>query len=130
MAAIPKRLKEIEDRNAIAGDSTRLYSVIKGLADDYDVVVRRLVGRAQSPSAGSTIMVNRIDLMVEGEYERVARFVAAVEGIDGFMRTASLKISPMQHDGQSLVTAQFTCEARQFPVDAVTALMEGSNAQP
>jgi Tfp pilus assembly protein PilO len=120
------RVAEIRRMNDVALDSSRLYGLIKDLAEASGVVVHRLgPGSAErrERGEGDPVSVAAFDVRVEGSYEQVASLVRAIEEIDGFVRPVSLTVSPRQVEGRSLVEARFLCEAVSFALpDALTAL--------
>ncbi|MHC4978764.1 MAG: hypothetical protein ACYTGT_07025 [Planctomycetota bacterium] len=80
------RCGEIEARSVLAQDTSQLYGQIMGLAKDYDVQVRNLRPGEHKPGRDQAIIVVRIDMTAEGEYEQLAEFLGAIEGINAYLR--------------------------------------------
>jgi Tfp pilus assembly protein PilO len=126
VAKVRKRMDEIERCHELAEDSTALYAQLMELANGLEVRVQRLQPREDTrPTGVQGISVQRVDLTVEGRYEGVARFLDAIEKVRGFVRPASLRVTPFESQEGQLVVAQATYEVLQFTIDEVLTHVEG-----
>ncbi|MHC4948046.1 MAG: hypothetical protein ACYTG1_07265 [Planctomycetota bacterium] len=132
VSTIKQRLAEIEAANAIAEQPDQLYGVIMDRAADHGVTVHRLQpGQPPDDAEDAPFEVTRFDMTVEGEYEAVADFIAAVDRTGGFLRPQTLQVSTVEREGRPLVTARFGCEALRFSCGDVVAQMEDArDGQP
>lgn len=132
VAAVKQSVNTIVAQNDLGRDSSRLYGLIMQLAEKHGVQVQRINPGMpdNSPNRDQSVQVAKFDLTVQGEYERLARFMEAVENMDGFVRAVTLTLSPMKADQQRLVQARFVCEAVSFELPAqLEAMAGGSDAQ-
>ena len=126
------RAARISDQSRSDGDSSQLYGLVTALARDHDVVVPSLdTGATARPSAGRPVAVTPIDLTIEGEYDSVAMFLHALDGLAGFVRPVSLILTPLERDGTPVVRGRYVCEAVSFhvPVALTSITGEAFNAQ-
>ncbi|MHC4081651.1 MAG: hypothetical protein ACYS15_08145 [Planctomycetota bacterium] len=118
------RCGEIEARSVLAQDTSQLYGQIMGLAKDYDVQVRNLRPGEHKPGRDQAIIVVRIDMTAEGEYEQLAEFLGAIEGINAYLRPISVQIAPTKRAGGSYAVMQLGFEAMQFRLPKVVTEMK------
>jgi hypothetical protein len=133
MSAIKARIKQIKAYNGLADDSSRLYSIIMDLAATHDIQVQELTPGAQQRSNDlDAASVIRIEMVLEGSFDKVAEFVDAVDQTRAFVRPASLMFTPVQDRQKSRVAARFVCEALRFKLpDSLAAIREANEyAQP
>ncbi len=122
--ALRSRTEEIAGRNAFAGDSSVLYGRIMSLAKELDVQVKNMrPGMERKVGRDDVIAVTRIDVTVEGEYERMARFLDGLNGIEAYLRQTSVQISPTKRQDNDIAIMQLGFEAVRFTLPkAVTEL--------
>ncbi len=127
-AWLAARAAVIDTRSRASGDSSQLYGVITSLARHHGVHVPSLdPGSGSAASADSPITATRIELTVEGEYESVASFLHALDGIAGFVRPVHLNLTPFDRDDEPAVRARYVCESVNFHVPAALAAIQGEN---
>jgi Tfp pilus assembly protein PilO len=109
-----ERSNEIAARGAVAEDTSQLYGRIMNLAKEHDVQVKNLRPGDHKAGKEKTVTVTRIDMTAEGEYERIAEFFEALDGIGAYLRTASVQIAPTKRAGGSYTVMQLGFEVLQF----------------
>ncbi len=119
MNFIRERVAQINDRNGLADDTSRLYGLVMDLADSSGVQVQALQpgGTKTSMTSNAPFTATRLDMTVEGPYENVAAFLDAVVNLDAFVRADSLQLAPTKSNGKSLVSATFDCNVMSFAID-------------
>ena len=126
--AMRARSREIIARNEIGTDTTRLYSLVRDLAEQHQVTLRRLQPGRGRATPGRKVATNQLEMHFESSLEAVAGFVDAVESIDGFVRPESLTLTPLD---DRRVSGRYACSVLYFPLDDVLAQMEcDPNAGP
>ena len=131
-AALDVRLKALQQRNDLSSDSSALYARVMSLARECDIVVQtvRPGGKERSGSTKAQYSTAKIDIIVDGTFERVAAFVSAIERIPAFLRPVEMSISPTERAGQGSVTVRIVFEALSFNVpESLEKLMETNHAQ-
>ena len=122
--ALRERSGEIEARGAFARNTSQLYGRIMDLAKEHDVQVKNLRPGDQKFGRDKLLTVTRIDITAEGEYERVADFFEALDGIGAYMRAVSVQIAPMKRAvGGSYTVIQLGFEVLQFHLPKVVIEM-------
>ena len=97
-------------------------------ARDHDVVVPSLdTGAMGRPSEELPVATTPIDLTIEGEYDSVAMFLHALDGLAGFVRPVSLILTPLERDGTPVVRGRYVCEAVSFHVPEVLSSITGGD---
>ena len=119
-----QRCSEIEERGALAQDTSQLYGRIMSLAKEYGVQVKNLRPGDQKVNRDKTLTVTRIDLTAEGEYEQIAEFFGALAGINAYMRVVSVQIAPTKRTGGSYTVIQMGFEVLQFHLPEVVLEMK------
>jgi Tfp pilus assembly protein PilO len=118
------RCIEIEARGAMAKDTSLLYGQVMSLAKEHDVQVRNLRPGEQKPGRTKSVIATRIDMTAEGEYEQIAEFLGALDGIRAYLRTTSVQIAPTKRVGGSYAVVQLGFEALQFRLPKVVTDMK------
>ena len=127
-AWLAARAAVIDTRSRASRDSSQLYGVITSLARRHGVHVPSLdPGSGSATSADSPITATRIELTVEGEYESVASFLHALDGIAGFVRPVLLSLTPFERNNEAAVRARYICESVNFHVPEALAAIQGEN---
>ena len=122
--ALRERSSEIEARGAFAQGISQLYGRIMDLAKEHDVQVINLRPGDQKLSRDKLLTVTRIEMSAEGEYERVADFFEALDGIGAYMRAVSVHIAPTKRAaGGSYTVIQLGFEVLQFHLPKVVLEM-------
>jgi len=113
---VHRRAQDIRTRGAFAQDSSALYSRIRTLANDHDVQIKNIRrGPEKENVDGATkFVVQRVDMKVEGEFERIARFLEALNSIETYLRPVSLQVSPTTGGNGSYTVMQFGFESVRF----------------
>jgi len=119
-----ERIEEIEAKGAFAKDTSQLYGRIMSLAKAHDVQVKNLRPGDQKAGRDQTMTMTRIDMTAEGEYERLAEFLGALDGIGAYMRTTSVQIAPTKRAGGSYTIMQLGFEVLQFHLPKVVLEMK------
>ena len=123
-----ERTDEIERRGALARDSSLLYGRIMDLAKDHEVQVKNLrpgSERVRGDKAHPMVVV-RIDMTAEGEYESVARFLDAVNDSGAYLRTVAVQIAPTKRTDGAHTVLQLGFEAIRFTLPTVLKQIQGS----
>jgi Tfp pilus assembly protein PilO len=122
------KVAAIESRNALARNSSRLYARITALADEHGVVVQRLnPGLAKHGVAfDGPYRATTFDVIVAGDYVRIAAFIDAIGSLPGFIRPSNLSIAPRDIDGEQLVEARLACDALEFRMPESLAALTGA----
>jgi Tfp pilus assembly protein PilO len=107
---------EIEARSELARDSAGLYSRIMQLAQGQNILVRNLQPRAGEGGADADILVTRIDMKIEGDYQQLADFVESLRSVEAYLRVASLSLVPIDSEEVKRATMQMSCEALAFRI--------------
>ncbi len=120
--ALRARCDEIASKNAFAEDSSLLYGRVMSLAKEMDVQVKNMrPGLERKVGRDDVIAVTRIDVTVEGEYERMARFLDALNGIEAYLRQTSVQISPTKRQDNDIAIMQLGFEAVRFTLPKAMA---------
>ncbi len=111
-----RRAQDIRAKGALAKDSAALYSQIRTVATEHDVQIKNVrQGLDQEHVVGgTTFVVQRVDMKVEGEFERIARFLEALNSIETYLRPVSLQVSPTTGGNGSYTVMQFGFESVRF----------------
>ncbi|MHC4767989.1 MAG: hypothetical protein ACYTEI_04675 [Planctomycetota bacterium] len=120
-----ERSSEIEARGAFAQDYSQLYGRIMDLAEEHAVQVKNHRRGDELISRDKLLTVTRIDMTAEGEYERVADFFEALDGIGAYVRATSVQIAPTKRTGGSYTVIQLGFEVLQFHLPQVVLDMNG-----
>lgn len=111
---VKSRVQDVQQRNALATDSARLYGEVMKLAESRGVLIERLKpGSDERKLADNAGIATRVDITAKGEYESMAMFLDDVLRLNGFMRPISLSIQPSGGANQ-MVSARIVCEAVRF----------------
>ena len=116
-----ERTDEIESRGAIAGDSSLLYGRIMDLAKEHEVQVKNLrpgAERNRGDEAHPMIVV-RIDMTAEGEYENIAKFLDAVNETGAYLRTVAVQIAPTKRTDGAYTVLQLGFETIRFALPTI-----------
>ena len=97
------------------------------LAKAHDVQVKNLRPGDRKFGKDKKLTVTRIDMTAQGEYEQIAAFVDALNGIGAYMRTTSVQIAPTKQVGGSGTVMQLGFEVLQFHLPKVVQEMKGSD---
>ncbi|MCZ6834814.1 MAG: hypothetical protein O7G85_03485 [Planctomycetota bacterium] len=112
-----QRIDEIDERNKLAENTTLLYSLISGIGADNDVMVQSLTPGTRVIRTGVTdFSSTRIDIVLEGKYEKISQFFQAIRDLPGFIRPFSLTMKPAGEVGHDLVVVNLSCELLEFPI--------------
>ena len=121
-----QRIKTVKQRNRLGSDSSESYSMLMSLAQENGVLVKSLQpGTNQEISEDGSVSRTRVEITLEGEYQKVADFLKGIDALSGFITPVSLSISPRQHESTPLVVARYTCEALCFAIPENLELLEG-----
>jgi Tfp pilus assembly protein PilO len=119
VAAMKTRLEQIESFNQLAGDSSRFYGLVMDLADAHGVQVQSLQpGSVKQSSEEKQVESTRINLTVEGTYEKIAMFLDGICNLDAFVRPQALQVSPARasNGNAQTVEATFGCDVMSFAI--------------
>ncbi|NNF43337.1 MAG: hypothetical protein HKN62_09865 [Phycisphaerales bacterium] len=118
-------------QSSFGRDSHTMYGLIKDLAAEHGVAMRRLdPGSNRRGDDDSPVQVTNFVMRVEARYDQLANFLEAIDSIDGFVRPVSLTLAPKGHAGDEFVDAQFSCEAVSFTLpEALASMVEENDAQ-
>ncbi len=117
------RADEIDAKSRTARDSAGLYSMMRSLAQENNLKVRKIQPRVERGKVDEPVSRTRIDVIVEGKYERLASFLSALDGVGAYIRIRSLRITPTDVGGEHAAVMQLGCEVLSFRLpDEVTAL--------
>jgi hypothetical protein len=131
MRAVKDRIALIQRSNTLATDSSALYGQIMSLASQYEVTVQNLQpGGLRQPSADNSVSINRIELSAEGTYQNTAKFLEAIDQIEGFIRPVSLAVVPQKETANSRVVVRFGCEALSFKLSDALLALGGDHVSP
>ena len=111
-----RRAQDIRAKGALAKDSAALYSQIRTIATEHDVQIKNVRQGLDHEHVvgGTTFVVQRVDMKVEGEFERIARFLEALNSIETYLRPVSLQVSPTTGGNGSYTVMQFGFESVRF----------------
>ncbi len=125
---VKSRIGNVENRNALAHDSSRLYSTVMELGTEHGVVIERLrPGSDQRKVAGGKATATKVDITLKGNYETIARFLDDVMHLPGFVRPVSLTVNPFV-DANADVSVRVVCEALSFEMpDELALTTEGAD---
>jgi Tfp pilus assembly protein PilO len=122
------RVEEIAASNRMAEDSSAFYGLVMDLGDKHGVQIKSMQPKpSQKASADAAYRVMRIDLAVEGRYEKVAAFLEDVQNIPAFTKPLSLTLSPSVLDDERAVTAAFSCGILSFTIPSTLTSSGGTN---
>lgn len=115
-AQMRKRTTAIFEAGQFSTNSAALYDRITAQAKVHDVQVKNLRpgNEREMGVKGHSFVVTRIDMTVEGDYERIARFLEAMDEIGAFLRAVSVQITPSKREGDSGTVMQLGFEAMRF----------------
>ncbi|MHC4216871.1 MAG: hypothetical protein ACYSU7_00290 [Planctomycetota bacterium] len=116
---LKERSTEIGLKGAFARDSSQLYGRIMSLAKEHDVQVKNLRPGDQKAGRDKTMTVTRIDMTAEGDYENIANFFDALNGVGAYLRTTSVQIAPTKRAGGSSTVVQLGFEVLEFQLPKV-----------
>jgi hypothetical protein len=125
-----EHVRSIERQNEFARDSSQMYGRIMALAKSYDVSVQRLTPGSDDnlPDKVSPVSKTEFDMTVHGPYARVAKFLEAIDELEGFVRPRMLRLLPRASDGELIVEARFICDAMAFQLPGeLRAMIEGDS---
>ncbi len=127
---VRKRADEIKSRGALAQDSSMLYGKIMDLAKHHDVQVKNLRPGAerQRGDKENPMTVVRIDMTAEGEYDKVARFLDAVQDSGAYLRTVAVQIAPTKRTDGAYTVMQLGFEAIRFSLPKVLKEIRGASS--
>ncbi len=124
---IRQRASAIFAAGHFAANSAALYDRITAHSKTHDVQVKNLrpgVEREMGDK-GHRFIVTRIDMTVEGDYERIARFLEAMDEIGAYLRPVSVQIAPSKGEFGSSTVMQLGFEAIRFHLpESLMALVE------
>ncbi|MHC4080386.1 MAG: hypothetical protein ACYTFF_06095 [Planctomycetota bacterium] len=123
--------RAVEARGAWAKDTSMLYGQIMSLAKEHDVQVRDLRPGEQKLGRDKTVVVTRIDMTAEAEYEQIAEFLGALDEIGASLRPISVQLAPTKRTDGSYAVVQLGSEALEFRLPKVVSEMaRRSNERP
>ena len=124
---IRRRARAIFAAGHFSTDSAALYDRITAESKAHDVLVKNLrpgVEREMG-AKGHRFVVTRIDMTIEGDYERIARFLGAMDEIGAYLRPVSVQIAPSKGQGGSSTVMQLGFEAIRFDLpESLMAFVE------
>jgi hypothetical protein len=126
-SAMRERTRVIFDAGQFSANSAALYDRITAQAEAHEVQVKNLRPGIERKSGekGRTFVVTRLDMTVEGDYERIARFLESMDEIGGYLRPVSVQIAPSKAEGGSFAIMQLGFEAIRFDLpESLMALVE------
>jgi Tfp pilus assembly protein PilO len=126
---VKAQVQAVQQQNQFARDTALIYAEIMDLADDHQVELLRLDPGSRhagerEPDEESVQKIT-FDLTIEGTYENVARFLTAVQDIDGFVRPIALAVTPRVVEGRPRVEATLKCEAVSFTLSEALVQFSG-----
>lgn len=124
---IRQRAREIYAAGHFSKDSSALYGLISSLAKEHEVKVKNLRPGVehQMGTKDNPFIVTRIDMTVDGDYERIARFLESLDGIGAYLRPVSVQIAPSKSQEGSHTVMQLGFEAMRFNLaDSLMAFVE------
>ena len=122
-----ERTRAIYDAGQFSANSAALYDRIPAQAKAHGVQVKNLRPGIERKSGekGRTFVVTRLDMTVEGDFERIARFLESMDEIGGYLRPVSVQIAPSNAEGGSFASMQLGFEAIRFDLpDSLMAFVE------
>lgn len=112
-----KLIDEISYLNSLADDTTLLYGLISELGARHEVLIKSLNPGSEiryEESRGFTY--TRIEMILEGRFEKIGSFIQAVNELPGFIRPQSLVLKPgVSKDGEHTL-ANYSCDLLHFEV--------------
>ena len=118
----------IQTQNAFGDDTSSIYGVVKDLAQEHGVTIKRLAPES-SYTGEDGVKSAVIAVRVEARYAQVASFLDALDQIDGFLRPRSMTLHPRGEVGSAYVDTQVSYEAVSFAIpEALTMLVEEVDA--
>ena len=126
MIDMRERARRIERRSALAKDSSRLYSAIMDMVAEHGVIVHRLDPASDRRMSSDDAMgVTTFNMNVEAGYEQLAKFIDALERMEGFVRPTMVTVNPVRSEGEARVEARIVCEAMHFTAPEALAALTG-----
>ncbi len=124
---IRRRTRAIFAAGHYSTDSSALYDRITSQSKVYDVQVKNLRPgiERQMGDKQHSFVVTRIDMTVEGDFERIAMFLEAMDEIGAYLRAVSVQIAPSKGGGDSSTVMQLGFEAIRFDLpESLMAFVE------
>lgn len=124
---IRQRTRDIHAAGNFSKNSSALYGRISSLAKQHEVKVKNLRPGVEHQMGGkdNRFIVMRIDMTVDGEYERIARFLESMDEIGAYLRPVFVQIAPGKGEVGSFTVMQLGFEAIRFNLpDSLTAFVE------
>lgn len=127
--AMRLQLDQISARNYVSQDSSSLYGQIKALAKLCDVQVQQLKPTPERPNLrNDMVTISKVDMTIEGEYERIAAFIDSLNEFGGHMRLNSLRLGALPSQSHELVNVRLVCDVISFKVpETLVQLQEKTN---
>ncbi len=126
-AQMRKRTTAIFEAGQFSTNSAALYDRITAQAKAHEVKVKNLRPgiERQMGKKGHTFVVTRLDMTVEGDFERIARFLEALDEFGAYLRPVSVQIAPSKGAGGSSAVMQLGFEAIRFDLpESLMAFVE------
>ncbi len=123
------QLDQISARNSVAKDTSILYGQIKELAMRCDVHVKQLQPTPERPNQRNDIAtISKVDVTIQGEYQRIAAFIDSLNEFGGHVRLNSLHLSALPSRSQELVNVRLVCDVISFKLpETLVQLQEIAN---
>lgn len=86
-----------------APDESRLYARLLALGDRESLVIERIDPTSRTAPDGGFVSTVGFTIEAVGAYERVARFLGAIESEVGFAHVVSFSLTPIEGDAEELV---------------------------
>ena len=111
-----RRADEIEARGLLARDTSQLYGRIQKLAEENSVAVNNLrqSQEQQETSKERPFVATRVDLTVDGDYQRIAMFLDGLNRIGAYVRPISVQLAPAKGATEEFTTVQLGFEVLRF----------------
>lgn len=109
------QLNHISARNYVSRDSSILYGRIKDLAKRYDVHVQKLQPTPEpSNRRNDMVTISKVDMTVQGEYERIAAFINSLQEFGGHVRPNALHLGALPSQSQEMINVRLACDVISF----------------
>jgi hypothetical protein len=122
------RCRKIQERGALATNSSALYGQIKSLAQAFDIDVKSLRPGVENDNENDLgVSVTRVDMTAEGEFEKIADFLGALDDLAAYLRPISVQFAPTKRAGGSYTVIQLGLEAVRFTLPAALKELGGTS---
>lgn len=105
LSRLEVQAQEIETRVGVERDPSKQFAAYRRLATDAGLSLQRIeplssARRTERNDTGATLYTAGHRMTVNGKYERVARFLDAIQESDGLNKVTSLRLAPAPGPGK------------------------------